>query len=67
MTSMSCVTCSGADTLAATEQSSCGKTTVVLEESEDPPYELNVTGVPYDTIAFKTDRFPPADKRFQQP
>lgn len=47
------------DTLAATEQSSSGKATVVLAESEGPPYELSVTGVPYDTIAFKTDRFPP--------
>lgn len=52
------------DALAATEQSSSGKTTVVLEESEDPPYELSVTGIPYDAIAFKTDRFPPPTSVF---
>jgi hypothetical protein len=46
------------DTLATIAQSSSRQATVVLEESEDPPYELSITGAPYDTIAFKTDRFP---------
>ena len=52
------------DALAATEQSSSGKRLSSWRSQKNRPYQLSITGVPHDTVAFKTDRFPPPTSVF---
>lgn len=48
------------DTLA-----SVGQNYVTLVERNNHGYTLRITGIPHDTIAFKTDEFPPPKRVFK--
>ena len=53
------------DALATEKVLSRNRKAVVLEEKDDQQYTLEITGTPYDTVAFKIDKFPPPKRIFK--
>ena len=53
------------DALAAEKVLSRSRRAVLLEERDSQYYTLEITGTPYDTVAFKMDKFPPPNRIFK--